>query len=238
MATMDPYRDPEHVLRDRMAHLQRELDALAAKTRGLEAAATERERLTRELKDVERQLFEIDGRGKLEGLRIASPCKASWDQMAGDDRVRHCVQCNKNVYNFSAMTRAEAVTLVRERTGELCVRMYKREDGTVLTADCPVGAKKKVVRRLALVGAGLGAAAAASAFGFAATPTTGTLEANPHGYAPTTASAEPDDTAHMMGDVAVPMGTVAIPEPSAAPSAPPPPPEHVKMGKVAPLKRP
>ncbi len=28
---------------------------------------------------------------------------------------------------------------MREREGELCVRFYRRADGTMLTADCPRG---------------------------------------------------------------------------------------------------
>lgn len=75
----------------------------------------------------------------LESLRIASPCHASWEQMTGDDRVRHCSECNLNVYNLSAMPRREAEELVQRSESRLCIRMYKRTDGTVLTEDCPVG---------------------------------------------------------------------------------------------------
>ena len=83
----------------------------------------------------------------LEDIRIATPCNADWDEMSGDERVRFCGQCEKNVYNLSAMTRVEAETLVREREGRMCVRLYQRRDGTVLTADCPVGVQKQRLRR-------------------------------------------------------------------------------------------
>ncbi len=73
----------------------------------------------------------------LENLVIATPCKAPWSAMSGDDRVRFCHDCRLNVYNLSAMTRAEAEALVREKEGRLCVRFYRRKDGTVLTRDCP-----------------------------------------------------------------------------------------------------
>ena len=75
-------------------------------------------------------------------LRIASPCKAPWENMDGDDRVRFCRECNRNVYNLTAMTRREARRVIAEREGRLCVRFYQRRDGTVLTSDCPVGAKR------------------------------------------------------------------------------------------------
>lgn len=75
----------------------------------------------------------------LDALRIASPCEAPWSGMKGNDRVRHCEHCEKKVYNLSMLTRAEANALIQEKEGKLCVSLYRRSDGTVLTADCPVG---------------------------------------------------------------------------------------------------
>lgn len=75
----------------------------------------------------------------LDQVRIATPCKASWEGMVGDDRVRHCGRCDLNVYNVAAMTREEAERLIVAREGRLCMRVYQRADGTILTADCPVG---------------------------------------------------------------------------------------------------
>src|SRR5437868_12561871 len=82
----------------------------------------------------------------LENLRIATPCTADWDEMAGDERVRFCGKCEKNVYNLSAMTREAGEALVREKEGRMCVRMYQRTDGTVLTSDCPVGVRRERLR--------------------------------------------------------------------------------------------
>jgi len=62
--------------------------------------------------------------------------------MDGDNRVRFCRECSRNVYNLSAMTEREDRRVVAEREGRLCVRFYQRRDGTVLTSDCPVGAKR------------------------------------------------------------------------------------------------
>jgi hypothetical protein len=89
----------------------------------------------------------------LDQIRIASPCKASWDGMTGDDRVRFCGLCRKHVYNISAMTSSEAAALVKENEGGLCVRLYRRADGTVLAADCPVGVRAAVRRRARRVAA-------------------------------------------------------------------------------------
>jgi hypothetical protein len=82
----------------------------------------------------------------LENLRIATPCNADWDDMAGDERVRFCGLCEKNVYNLSAMSRADAEALVRAREGRMCIRMYQRSDGTVLTSDCPEGVRREKLR--------------------------------------------------------------------------------------------
>ena len=75
----------------------------------------------------------------LSQIRIASPCTVSWDSMNGDDRSRFCGQCELNVYNISTMTQSEAEHLIAQKEGRVCLRLYKRADGTVITRDCPVG---------------------------------------------------------------------------------------------------
>ncbi len=92
----------------------------------------------------------------LDDVRVASPCPADWDAMTGTDQARFCDQCHKNVYNLSALTRAEAEALVLEKEGHLCVRYYARADGTVLTRDCPVGlraVRARVARKLSYAAA-------------------------------------------------------------------------------------
>ena len=79
----------------------------------------------------------------LDEIRVASPCPARWDDMTGNDQVRFCGQCRKNVYNLSALRRVEAENLIREKEGQLCGRFYRRSDGRILTADCPAEAVKR-----------------------------------------------------------------------------------------------
>jgi hypothetical protein len=74
---------------------------------------------------------------KLGRVKVASPCRESWQGMTGDDQVRHCQRCDKFVYNLSAMTTDEAEALLASRGESMCVRLYQRADGTVKTADCP-----------------------------------------------------------------------------------------------------
>lgn len=75
----------------------------------------------------------------LDLINVASPCPADWEKMTGDDRVRFCSQCSLHVYNLSDMPRAEAEAFVNQAEGRTCVRYFRREDGTILTRDCPVG---------------------------------------------------------------------------------------------------
>jgi len=75
----------------------------------------------------------------LKNIKVASPCSADWNEMYGDGRKRFCGDCKLNVYNLSGMTRDEAEALIMNAEGRLCVRFYRRADGSVITQDCPVG---------------------------------------------------------------------------------------------------
>jgi hypothetical protein len=72
----------------------------------------------------------------LNRIVVPTPCPADWNQMRGDDRMRFCATCRKHVYNFAAMTSDEALGLLRAHGGDVCGRLYRRPDGTVITADC------------------------------------------------------------------------------------------------------
>ncbi len=87
----------------------------------------------------------------LKHAKVASPCSADWEGMIGDARRRFCGQCELNVYNLSEMSRREAEDLINRTEGRLCVRFYRRADGTVLTKDCPIGLRaiRRKLSRLA-----------------------------------------------------------------------------------------
>ena len=87
----------------------------------------------------------------LDNIKIASPCPANWNEMFGNERKRYCSECKLNVYNLSEMTQTEAESFLINSEGRVCVKFYRRADGTVLTQDCPVGwqAVKKRVSRTA-----------------------------------------------------------------------------------------
>jgi hypothetical protein len=160
----------------------------------------------------------------LDDIRVASPCRARWNDMTGDERARFCGQCQQNVYNLSAMTRMQIETLIREKEGKFCGRFYRRADGRMLTADCP-----SRLRRLHARVAKLGGALCAFVLSFA-------------GCSPRqSGSNASQNTGHvLMGDVALPssscttnptpeiMGKIALPK-----SEPPNTNSRVLMGEIA-----
>ena len=95
----------------------------------------------------------------LNNVQVASPCHVSWDSMTGTDRERFCGQCEKSVYHLSSMTADEAVNLIREKQGNLCIQLFRRTDGTVISEDCPKGLKRlqqAMLKKLACVLAAIG----------------------------------------------------------------------------------
>ncbi|MFG0328358.1 MAG: hypothetical protein ACF8PN_00530 [Phycisphaerales bacterium] len=78
----------------------------------------------------------------LDRIEVATPCPMRWEDLEGQDaRVRHCGECDLDVYNLAAMTRDEAEAFLRERLGRgrVCAGIYRRADGTIMTRDCPAG---------------------------------------------------------------------------------------------------
>lgn len=146
------YRDVSESLRAYRERIARDLEEARV-------AAKEAQERADKVRVLEKELAETDGLiaklvekrpqklPVLENVAIAAPCKASWDAMVGDDRVRFCGQCEKNVYNLSVMPRDEAEALLAAREGKMCVRLFRRADGTVMTSDCPVGVKRRRRRR-------------------------------------------------------------------------------------------
>jgi hypothetical protein len=167
------YRDEVVVLEERHRMLQQALDAAHARSHivSTETAAIHRD-LAQSREALERAYAARragDARRRrlpLAKTLVASPCDVPWSAMTGDDRMRFCKSCEKHVHNLAAMTEEEVEAfLFANADHSACVRVYERADGTILTADCPVGVKRR--RRRALVLAMLGPGACAL-FGFGA----------------------------------------------------------------------
>jgi hypothetical protein len=87
----------------------------------------------------------------LSRARAAYPCAARWRDMKGDDRVRSCHACGKQVFDLATMSHDEAEALLGREGAAPCVRMFVRRDGKVMTSDCFVGRDWLVARGLAVI---------------------------------------------------------------------------------------
>lgn len=70
-------------------------------------------------------------------IRIARPCSEHWDEMAGDDRARHCARCDKPVHDVAAMSVAE-VRALQARGTPWCGRVYLGVGLAIANAGCSV----------------------------------------------------------------------------------------------------
>jgi hypothetical protein len=176
-ATRELARLEDRVATVRAGAYRTDAAVLADKVATARAARAERALLRTEeaalMMDLEEIRARLERRGikhvalpMLDDVRIASPCHVSWSSMEGDSDVRYCSSCMKHVYNLSMMSRAEAeaVLVAAQATEGMCVRLYRRADGTVITDDCPVGQRRRRFWRRTggLAAAGLLAAALGS----------------------------------------------------------------------------
>ncbi len=132
------YRDEDRALWERRNQLQDRLRAAQGAEREARDARAEADAVARKSAAQGRRLPMLDD------IRIASPCNVSWEAMTGDAQKRFCGGCQKNVFNLSEMTRAQAEEFLATQTTTPCVRLYMRADGTVLTTDCPKQRRKRI----------------------------------------------------------------------------------------------
>jgi hypothetical protein len=71
----------------------------------------------------------------LDLVRIPTPCEKLWDEMLGDEKIRHCIYCDKDVHNLSEISSKEAEKLIFKSKGRVCVRMTRDESGKIVTSD-------------------------------------------------------------------------------------------------------
>lgn len=58
----------------------------------------------------------------IDSVRVDTPCGENWEKMHGNERVRFCGHCAKDVKNLSAVTRKQAMRIVRASDGGICIR--------------------------------------------------------------------------------------------------------------------
>src|ERR1700733_2460408 len=68
---------------------------------------------------------------------IAAPCQFGWENMIGNDATRFCGGCNLQVYNTSVISSAEVQNILNMDADQVCLRIYRKADGTIITDECP-----------------------------------------------------------------------------------------------------
>jgi hypothetical protein len=110
----------------------------------------------------------------LDKIDVKSPCSESWNEMSGNEKVRFCSHCAKDVSNISEMTRKEAFKLVRKSNGNLCIRYYQKPNGKKLF----LPQLHQIIRRTGVLTGTLSAALSVSAVTYAQTTTEETSKNN------------------------------------------------------------
>lgn len=103
-------------------------------------------------------------RSFIDSIEVKNPCSEDWDKMSGSDRVRFCSHCDLSVNNISLLTRKQAMRLVRESKGGICVHYVVNP-----VDNKPVFAEKlyQITRRASIAAGVLGAALSLSTIAYA-----------------------------------------------------------------------
>jgi hypothetical protein len=65
-------------------------------------------------------------------LEIREPCRKTWESLEGGAERRYCADCSLFVHDAAALTREQALRLVRESGGRVCMRLeYDRQGNAV-----------------------------------------------------------------------------------------------------------
>ena len=88
----------------------------------------------------------------VDSVRVSVPCTEEWAEMKGNDQVRFCSHCAKDVQNLSAITRKQAMKMVLASDGKICIRYVKNP-----LTDEPIfaGQMVKITRRSPAIAAGI-----------------------------------------------------------------------------------
>lgn len=63
-------------------------------------------------------------------LPLAFECDRNFQDMRGDNTVRHCDDCDRKVVNLSSLDEKSARSLLAQRTAPVCVH-YRKVDGKI-----------------------------------------------------------------------------------------------------------
>jgi hypothetical protein len=92
----------------------------------------------------------------IDSITVPVPCTEDWNSMHGNDQVRFCSHCSKNVHNLAVVSRKQATRLVRASGGSLCIQ-YRQDSKT--GAPVFAGQPVKIMRRPSSITTGVFVAA-------------------------------------------------------------------------------
>lgn len=104
----------------------------------------------------------------LDSVKIETPCEQDWKTMRGNDEMRFCDHCAKDVHNLSAMTRKRARKLVAQSNGGICVQYLRRPDGRIQTIKNTL---HRITRQTGIAAGVLGTSLTLSTLAYAQTST-------------------------------------------------------------------
>jgi hypothetical protein len=111
----------------------------------------------------------------IDSIEVKTPCSEDWNEMKGNSKVRFCSHCSFEVNNISELTRKQAMRLVRDSRGRICVRYIKNP-----VTSKPVFAGKfyQITRRAGLAAGVLGASLTLSTLTYAQGGETGEIKSS------------------------------------------------------------
>lgn len=112
--------------------------------------------------------FIVRRKDLLYAIDVKSPCGQDWDSMHGNDEIRFCDHCVKDVHNLSAMRRKDVRKLIARSDGGICVRYIRRPDGRIETLKRRL---HQITRRSGAAAGVISASLSVSTLSYSQTPT-------------------------------------------------------------------
>jgi hypothetical protein len=106
-------------------------------------------------------------KGFLDSIEVETSCLQSWNKMRGNDQIRFCEHCTKDVHNLSAMTRKQARKIIAQSNAAICVRYIRRPDGRIQTVKNTL---HQITRQTGIAAGILGTSLSVSVLAYAQTP--------------------------------------------------------------------
>ena len=69
----------------------------------------------------------------LENFEVPQPCSMNWDEMTGNEEIRHCDRCQHQIYNLSEMPKRRALKVLNQPNEKVCVTYLQDEQNQVIT---------------------------------------------------------------------------------------------------------